>query len=87
MEHETLAECEYMRRDVSVQLTCTFALHSAVMLEIFDPVTPGALRASMDWSIVSSSATQDDIFATQNLPPTYCKGVQKSCREMTSSQT
>ncbi len=38
-----------------------FALQSEVMLVIFDPVTPGALRASIDCKIASSSSTQDDM--------------------------
>lgn len=44
-----------------VQLTWIFALQSEVMLVIFDPVTPGALRASIDCKIASSSSTQDDM--------------------------
>lgn len=32
-----------------------------VIVMIFDPVTPGAFRASMDWSKPSSSATADDM--------------------------
>ena len=35
--------------------------HSEVMPDIFDPVTPGALRASIDCRLASSSATQDDM--------------------------
>ena len=37
------------------------------MLLIFDPVTPGALRASIDDKIVSSSSTQDDMVASLRL--------------------
>lgn len=32
-----------------------------VIVVIFDPVTPGGLRASIDWSKASSSATEEDI--------------------------
>ncbi len=32
-----------------VRLTWIFAVHSEVMLVIFDPDTPGGLRPSMDW--------------------------------------
>lgn len=38
-----------------------FALQSAVMLEIFEPVTPGALRRSIDCRMPSRSATQEDM--------------------------
>lgn len=31
------------------------------MVEIFEPVTPGGFKASMDWSKLSSSAAEDDI--------------------------
>ena len=31
------------------------------MVLILEPVTPGALRANIDWSRLSSSATADDI--------------------------
>lgn len=43
--------------------TCTFALHKFVMPPIFEPDTPGGLRASMDWSKFSSSATAEDMTA------------------------
>ena len=36
-----------------------FALHRVVMLWILPPVTPGGFSESMDWRMVSSSATQD----------------------------
>ena len=39
--------------------TWMFALQRAVMLWILPPVTPGGFSASMDWRMVSSSATQD----------------------------
>lgn len=39
--------------------TWMFALQRVVMLWILPPVTPGGLSASMDWRMVSSSATQD----------------------------
>lgn len=41
--------------------TWMFSLQRAVMLAIFEPVTPGALRRSMDCRIPSRSATQDDM--------------------------
>ena len=41
--------------------TCILVTQSEVMLPIFDPVTPGALRASIDWRLASSSATQEDM--------------------------
>jgi len=42
-----------------------------VIVVIFDPVTPGGLRASMDWSKASSSATEEDI-ALLVLAPVVC---------------
>jgi hypothetical protein len=42
-----------------------------VIVVIFDPVTPGGLRANMDWSKVSSSATEEDI-ALLVLAPGVC---------------
>lgn len=41
--------------------TCTLALHKFVMPPIFEPDTPGGLRASMDWRRFSSSATAEDM--------------------------
>lgn len=41
------------------------------MVVIFDPVTPGGLRASIDWSKASSSATEEDI-ALLILAPDVC---------------
>ena len=75
---------QLVRMDLLVQLTCTLALQSAVRLVILDPVTPGALSTSIDWSIVSSSATQDDISAKYALSPAYCERVQCSCKGMIS---
>ncbi len=43
------------------------ALHKAVMLFTLPAVTPGALRASIDWRMVSSSATQDDMVGVSSL--------------------
>ncbi len=42
-----------------------------VIVVIFDPVTPGGLRANIDWSKVSSSATEEDI-ALVVLAPGVC---------------
>ena len=80
--HVSMGCVQLVGRDLLVQLTCTLALQSAVRLVILDPVTPGALSASIDWSIVSSSATQDDISAKCALPPAYCERVQCSCKGM-----
>lgn len=42
-----------------------------VIVVIFDPVTPGGLRTSIDWSKASSSATEEDI-ALLVLAPDVC---------------
>lgn len=36
-------------------------MHRLVTVLILDPETPGGLRASMAWRLVSRSATADDI--------------------------
>lgn len=48
-----------------------FALQSAVMLVTLPPVTPGAFRASIDWRILSSSTTQEDIIAVSDRDTAY----------------
>ena len=46
-------------------------LQRAVMLETLLEVIPGGLRASMDWRILSSSATQDDIMKRLGVDTAY----------------
>ncbi len=46
-------------------------LQRAVMLETLLEVIPGGLRASMDWRILSSSATQDDIMTRRGVDTAY----------------
>ena len=46
-------------------------LQRAVMLETLLEVIPGGLRASMDWRILSSSATQDDIMTRLGIDTAY----------------
>lgn len=46
-------------------------LQRAVMLETLLEVIPGGLRASMDWRILSSSATQDDIMTRLGVDTAY----------------
>ena len=41
------------------------------MLETLLEVIPGGLRASMDWRMLSSSATQDDIMARLGVDTAY----------------
>lgn len=43
------------------RLTWMFALQRVVMLPIFEPVTPGAFRSSIDCKIPSRSATHEDM--------------------------
>jgi len=50
-----------------------FVMQRLVIVVIFDPVTPGGLRASMDWSKASSSATEEDIVLLV-LGPGVCLG-------------
>ena len=46
-------------------------LQRAVMLETLLEVIPGGFRASMDWRILSSSATQDDIMIRLGVDTAY----------------
>ena len=46
-------------------------LQRAVMLETLLDVIPGGLRASIDWRILSSSATQDDIMTRLGVDTAY----------------
>jgi hypothetical protein len=46
-------------------------LQRAVMLETLPPVIPGGLRANIDWRILSSSATQDDMMDELDVDTAY----------------
>ena len=61
MGNQRVSDCclkEKERVDMSGH-TWMFALQRVVMPWILPPVTPGGFSASMDWRMVSSSATQD----------------------------
>ena len=62
-----------------------FVIHKLVMVVILDPVTPGAFRASIDWSKPSSSATDDDI-ATVVLKPGSCVNTISSKQKFVTDQ-
>lgn len=64
------------------------AAQSEVIDVIFDPDTPGGLRASMDCKIVSSSATAEVMMTVllcqgTQLRQTYCDHYVKSSRNET----
>ena len=63
--------------------TCTLALHKFVMPPIFEPDTPGGLRASMDWRRFSSSATAEDMAENTTVKST-CEGSRERKNEKSS---
>lgn len=63
--------------------TCTLALHKFVMPPIFEPDTPGGLRASIDWRRFSSSATAEDMAENTTVKST-CEGSRKRKNEKSS---